>query len=105
MGLDAMKTLAILVGGGPAPGINAVIAAATIEARNHGLRVLGCYDGFKWLVQGDTYHVIELEINEHLAHPLRRRLDPPHLAHQPDQDRGRHPLRGRERSSASASTT
>src|SRR6266851_190391 len=59
-----MKTLAILVGGGPAPGINAVIAAATIEARNHGLRVLGCYDGFKWLVQGDTSHVTELDINE-----------------------------------------
>jgi 6-phosphofructokinase 1 len=59
-----MKTLAILVGGGPAPGINAVIAAATIEARNHGLRVLGCYDGFKWLAQGDTEHVIELEIND-----------------------------------------
>jgi ATP-dependent phosphofructokinase / diphosphate-dependent phosphofructokinase len=59
-----MKTLGILVGGGPAPGINAVIAAATIEARNHGLRVLGCYDGFKWLVQGDTDHVVELEIND-----------------------------------------
>ena len=59
-----MKTLAILVGGGPAPGINAVIAAATIEARNHGLRVLGCYDGFKWLVQGDTDHVVDLEIND-----------------------------------------
>ena len=59
-----MKTLAILVGGGPAPGINAVIAAATIEARNHGLRVLGCYDGFKWLVQGDITHVVELDINE-----------------------------------------
>jgi len=59
-----MKTLAILVGGGPAPGINAVIAAATIEARNHGLRVLGCYDGFKWLVQGDTEHVTELAIND-----------------------------------------
>lgn len=59
-----MKTLAILVGGGPAPGINAVIAAATIEARNHGLRVLGCYDGFKWLVQGDTAHVVDLEIND-----------------------------------------
>ncbi len=58
------KTLAILVGGGPAPGINAVIAAATIEARNHGLRVLGCYDGFKWLVEGDTEHVTELEIND-----------------------------------------
>jgi 6-phosphofructokinase len=59
-----VKTLAILVGGGPAPGINAVIAAATIEARNHGLRVLGCYDGFKWLAQGDTEHVLELAIND-----------------------------------------
>jgi len=59
-----MKTLAILVGGGPAPGINAVISAATIEARNHGLRVLGCYDGFKWLVRGDTEHVAELQIND-----------------------------------------
>src|SRR5215510_11933989 len=62
--MSANKTLAILVGGGPAPGINAVIAAATIEARNHGLRVLGCYDGFKWLVQGDTQHVVDLEIND-----------------------------------------
>jgi 6-phosphofructokinase 1 len=59
-----MKTLAILVGGGPAPGINAVIAAATIEARNHDLRVLGCYDGFRWLVEGDTSHVAELDIND-----------------------------------------
>ncbi|HEV8676366.1 MAG TPA: diphosphate--fructose-6-phosphate 1-phosphotransferase [Methylomirabilota bacterium] len=59
-----MKTLGILVGGGPAPGINGVIAAATIEARNHGLRVLGFYDGFKWLTKGDTAHVRELEIAE-----------------------------------------
>jgi len=59
-----MKTLAILVGGGPAPGINAVIAAATIEARNHGVRVLGCYDGFRWLLDGDVRQVIELDIGE-----------------------------------------
>jgi 6-phosphofructokinase 1 len=59
-----MKTLGILVGGGPAPGINGVIAAATIEARNHGLRVLGLYDGYRWLVKGDTTHVRELEIAE-----------------------------------------
>ncbi|MBI4247831.1 MAG: 6-phosphofructokinase [Candidatus Rokubacteria bacterium] len=59
-----MTTLAILVGGGPAPGINAVIAAATIEARNNGARVLGLYDGFKWLAQGDQHHVRELEIEE-----------------------------------------
>ena len=59
-----MKTLGILVGGGPAPGINGVIAAATMEARNHGVRVLGFYDGFKWLARGDTSHVVELEIDE-----------------------------------------
>jgi 6-phosphofructokinase 1 len=59
-----MRTLAILVGGGPAPGINAVIAAATIEARNHGLRVLGCYDGFRWLLEGDTQRVVELTIQD-----------------------------------------
>jgi 6-phosphofructokinase len=57
-----MKTLAILVGGGPSPGINAVIAAAAIEARNQGLRVLGCMDGFKWLMQRELSHVRELEI-------------------------------------------
>src|SRR5881396_1946368 len=62
--MNSGKTLAILVGGGPAPGINAVIAAATIEARNHGIRVLGCYDGFRWLVQGDTRHVVELGIDD-----------------------------------------
>lgn len=59
-----MNTLAMLVGGGPAPGINGVIAAATIEARNRGVRVLGVLDGFKWLARGDTNHVMELEINE-----------------------------------------
>jgi len=59
-----MNTLAILVGGGPAPGINAVIAAATIEARNRGLRVLGCFDGFRWLTQGDAEHAAELGITD-----------------------------------------
>ena len=57
-----MKTLAILVGGGPPPGINAVIAAAPVEARNRGLRALGCRDGFKWLMEGDLSRVHELDI-------------------------------------------
>jgi ATP-dependent phosphofructokinase / diphosphate-dependent phosphofructokinase len=59
-----VKTLAILVGGGPAPGINAVIAAAAIEARNQGLRALGLLDGYKWLMRGDLAHVQELDIGE-----------------------------------------
>jgi 6-phosphofructokinase 1 len=59
-----MTSLAILVGGGPAPGINAVIAAATIEARNSGARVLGVFDGFKWLARGDAAHLQELTIDD-----------------------------------------
>lgn len=61
---EQKKTLAIVVGGGPAPGINGVISAAAIEATNRGLRVLGIYDGFQWLAQGDTTHVEELTIHK-----------------------------------------
>lgn len=49
-----MKKLAILVGGGPAPGINSVISAVTIEARNEGLGVIGIYDGFEHLIDGSA---------------------------------------------------
>lgn len=42
--------LGILVGGGPAPGINAVIAAAAIHAHNRGYEVWGLYDGFTHLL-------------------------------------------------------
>ncbi|MBN1873857.1 MAG: 6-phosphofructokinase [Anaerolineae bacterium] len=44
--------LGILVGGGPAPGLNGVIHAATIEAINNGLEVVGIYEGFKYLMEG-----------------------------------------------------
>src|SRR5438094_852054 len=55
--------LAILVGGGPAPGINSVIGAATIRARLEGLEVLGIRDGFEWLMRGDIDHVMPLSID------------------------------------------
>lgn len=54
--------LGILVGGGPAPGINGVIGAATIEARNNGLEVLGFYEGFRHLIAGDVDQHRRLEI-------------------------------------------
>ncbi len=54
------KTLAIVVGGGPAPGINGVISAATIEAVNKGLKVIGIMDGFKWLFRGNTGKILRL---------------------------------------------
>jgi ATP-dependent phosphofructokinase / diphosphate-dependent phosphofructokinase len=56
--------LGILVGGGPAPGINSVISSATIEARNRGFTVLGIQEGFKYLMQGDAEHVRELGIDD-----------------------------------------
>jgi len=58
----APKKLAILVGGGPAPGINSVISAATIRAELEGVEVLGIKDGFKWIMQGDISHVKQLTI-------------------------------------------
>jgi 6-phosphofructokinase 1 len=61
---ESSPALALLVGGGPAPGINGVIAAATIEARNRGVRVIGVLDGFQWLSEGDTSHVLPLEIRD-----------------------------------------
>ena len=56
------EKLAILVGGGPAPGINSVIGAATIRACLSGVEVLGIQDGFKWLIDGDTSRVTALTI-------------------------------------------
>src|SRR5881397_1438227 len=58
------RTLAILVGGGPAPGINRVIGAATIRARLEAVDVLGVRDGFEWIMQGDIEHVTPLDIGE-----------------------------------------
>lgn len=59
----APKKLAILVSGGPAPGINSVIGAATIRAEVEGVEVLGIKDGFQWIMEGDTTHVKELTIH------------------------------------------
>ena len=56
--------LGILAGGGPAPGINAVIAAATIRARLEGLPVFGLMDGFSKLMVGDPDAIRPLEIED-----------------------------------------
>lgn len=57
--------LGIIIGGGPAPGINTVIGAATIEAIKNGAAVLGFYDGFKHLTGPEfdsRKHVLPLKI-------------------------------------------
>ncbi|MBT3219600.1 MAG: 6-phosphofructokinase, partial [Proteobacteria bacterium] len=60
--MSTRKRLAILVSGGPAPGINSVIGAATIRAELEGIEVLGLQDGFHWIMQRDIAHVIPLTI-------------------------------------------
>jgi 6-phosphofructokinase 1 len=63
--------LALLVGGGPAPGINGVISSVAIEAVEQGIEVIGFRDGFKWLVQGDPEHIRKLTIDDVKAIHLR----------------------------------
>lgn len=57
------KKIGIVVGGGPAPGINSVIGAATIRACLENVEVVGIQDGFKWIMQGNTEHVMDLNIS------------------------------------------
>ena len=67
----AMKRIGILVGGGPAPGTNAVIAAAEIEAVKLGCTPVGFHEGFHFLAQRYTDEQHEMTIEEvsraHLA--------------------------------------
>ncbi len=68
---ERISRLALLVGGGPAPGINGVISAVTIEAINHGIEVYGARDGFKHLVKGSTDHIRKLTIDDVKGFHLR----------------------------------
>ena len=62
--MNSSRTLAIVVGGGPAPGINSVISAVVIEAINSGFKVLGVPEGFRHLMRGDIARVRELSIGD-----------------------------------------
>ncbi|HMA29644.1 MAG TPA: 6-phosphofructokinase, partial [Thermoanaerobaculia bacterium] len=62
--MSGPKSLAILVGGGPAPGINSVISSATIRAILEGVEVTGIRDGFEWIMQGNIEHIAPLSIEE-----------------------------------------
>ena len=62
--MSQQKKLGILVGGGPAPGINSVIGAATIRSILQGVEVVGIRDGFEWLMQGNIDYVEPLTIDK-----------------------------------------
>jgi 6-phosphofructokinase 1 len=56
--------VAILVGGGPAPGINSVIGSATLRARQEGLEVLGLPHGYSEIMQGKLDNVRSLSAED-----------------------------------------
>jgi 6-phosphofructokinase len=56
--------LGILCGGGPAPGMNSVISAATMEARKSGWDVIGIMDGFEHLIEGRTGEARPLSVTD-----------------------------------------
>ena len=65
------ERLAIVVGGGPAPGINGVIASVTIEAIHRGLEVVGIHNGFQNLVAGDVTKAQVLNVNDVAPYYIR----------------------------------
>jgi 6-phosphofructokinase 1 len=60
----SLKRIGIIVGGGPAPGTNGVIAAVAIEAISVGAVPIGFHDGFAWLAERYTDEQHELTIDE-----------------------------------------
>lgn len=61
--LHQNKTIGVLVGGGPAPGLNSVIHAVTIEGINKGFQVWGIMEGFRYLAEGKR-NMVPLTIQE-----------------------------------------
>jgi len=61
---NSRAKLGIIVGGGPAPGINGVISSAVIEAVNAGRKVIGIMGGFKCLFDGDLSAAVPLHIDD-----------------------------------------
>ena len=58
------QKMAILVGGGPAPGINSVISAATLRALLAGREVLGLPSGYSEIMQGKLDRVRSLSAED-----------------------------------------
>ncbi len=60
----ASDKLGIIVGGGPAPGINGVISTAVIESATNGMPVVGISGGFKALFEGGRRCAVPLTIDD-----------------------------------------
>ena len=59
-----MTRIGILVGGGPAPGINSAISSAALKVIDEGHEVIGILDGFEHLIEGRTDMIFPLTTEE-----------------------------------------
>jgi len=64
MAEQSRRRIGILVGGGPAPGINSAISAAAMKAVDDGCDVVGILDGWEHLVAGRTDMVRPLHVSD-----------------------------------------
>ena len=62
-----MQKIAVLTGGGDAPGLNAAIRAVVRRAEERGLQVTGVRDGWRGLIEGDTFPLTRQAISGILA--------------------------------------
>ncbi len=58
------ERIGILVGGGPAPGLNSAISSATLQAINSGCEVVGIQRGFAALMEGQTERAVQLGVSD-----------------------------------------
>ena len=54
----------VLVGGGPAPGLNGVVSSVALAAMSRGHKVYGIYNGYERLMKGDTSCAKELKYED-----------------------------------------
>ncbi len=59
-----MERIGVLVGGGPAPGINSAISSAALKLIDEGREVVGILDGFAHLIDGRTDMILPLSTDE-----------------------------------------
>lgn len=59
---NKVKTIAVLTGGGDAPGLNAVIRAVVRTALGHGLKVWGIKNGFGGMVENQFIELTDSSV-------------------------------------------
>ncbi len=66
--MPTFRRIGVLTSGGDAPGMNAVIRAVTRSAHAHGVEVVGIYEGYKGLIEGNVKILGQRDVSNILNH-------------------------------------